>query len=81
MELAAYLLEAATDILREEGTKGLPRQLAGTPFWLSRAQDRRVMAFGAIKFDGHLYKVGTSLLDGAPCKGPVVQGEPATWQR
>lgn len=67
MELAPYLLKAANDILREQGVEGLPKQLAGSPFWLATAQDKSVIAFGAIEVDGHVYKIGTKRLDNSAC--------------
>jgi hypothetical protein len=66
VELAPYLLKAANDILCEQGIDGLPKQLAGSPFWLAAAQDKSVMAFGALEFDGHVYKIGTKRLDNSP---------------
>lgn len=66
MELAPYLLEAAKDILCEEGVEGLPKQLAGSPFWLATAQDKSVMAFGGIEFEGRASKIGTKRLDKSP---------------
>ena len=63
MELAPYLLKAANDILREQDVEGLPKQLAASGFWLATAQDKSVMAFGAIEFDGHVHKIGTKRLD------------------
>ena len=66
MELAPYLLKAANDLLREEGVEGLPKLLAGSPFWLATVQDKSVMAFGAIEFDGHVYNIGTKRLDDSP---------------
>ena len=66
MELAPYLLKTAKDILHEQGVEGLPKQHAGSPFWLATAQDKSVMAFGAIEFDGRVYKIGTKWLDKSP---------------
>ena len=63
---APYLLKAANDILREPAVEGLPKQLAASGFWLAMAQDKSVMAFGAIEFDGHVYKIGTKRLDNSP---------------
>lgn len=59
MEIAQYLTDAAEKLLQYEGDKSLPQKLAGTEFFLTKADDDSVMAFGVIAFKGVEYKIGT----------------------
>lgn len=55
MEIARYLIVEAKSFLEREDS--LPQKLSGTDFYLAKADDRTVMAFGAVSFDGAEYKI------------------------
>lgn len=59
MEIAKYLTEAAEKLLRYEGETSLPQKLANTQFYLAKADDFSVFAFGTISFKDVEYKIGT----------------------
>ncbi|MBK6803316.1 MAG: hypothetical protein IPG83_18045 [Novosphingobium sp.] len=58
MEIAQYLTDEATSFLRREGDGSLPQKLSGTSFYLAKASDRTIMAFGVVLFEGVEYKLG-----------------------
>ncbi|MCF7843281.1 hypothetical protein K9M47_00100 [Candidatus Gracilibacteria bacterium] len=62
MKIAQYLIEAAEKLLRYEGNKNLPQKLADTEFYLAKADDDSIMAFGVIKFEEVEYRIGTKKL-------------------
>lgn len=59
MEIAQYLTEAAEKLLKYEGSNSLPKKLTDTEFYLAKADDDSIMAFGVINFEGVEYKIGT----------------------
>lgn len=59
MEIAQYLIEAAEKLLQYEGDKSLPQKLVNTEFYLAKADDDSIMAFGVIRFKEAEYKIGT----------------------
>ena len=59
MEIAQYLRDAAEKVLRFEGNANLPQKLEGTNFYLAKADDSSVTAFGVIKYGDAEYKIGT----------------------
>lgn len=59
MEIAEYLIEAANQLLEYEGDSSLPRKLAESEFYLAKANDSSIFAFGVIKFRDIEYKIGT----------------------
>lgn len=61
IELAQYLIHAAQDILRLQGEKDLPKQLARTAFYVAYAHDNTIIAHGVVAFNGTEYKIGPKL--------------------
>ena len=59
MEIAQYILTEAKKILQYEGDALLPKKLADTEFFLAKAEDTSVFAFGSIDFNETEYKIGT----------------------
>ncbi len=59
MEIAQYLINAAEKLLKYEGDESLPQELSGTEFFLAKADDDSIMAFGVIKWKEVEYKIGT----------------------
>jgi hypothetical protein len=59
MEIPNYLTEAAEKFLQYEGDESLPQKLVNTEFYLAKADDCSIFAFGVIKFQGIEYKIGT----------------------
>jgi hypothetical protein len=59
------MLEITDEIKKEaeislEENKKLPIELAEAPgFWLAEGDDNSVTAFGAVRFQGKSYKIGT----------------------
>ncbi len=59
MILTQNLIKKTEDILRFEGVSGLPKQIGETPYYVADADDKTILAHGAIKFEKKEYKIGT----------------------
>jgi hypothetical protein len=59
MEIAQYLTDEAQKILQYEVDVILPQKLANTEYYLAKADDSSVFAFGTVSYEGTEYKIGT----------------------
>ena len=58
MEISEDILEEARTILSQDGVQ-LPAQIKHAPvFYVAEGADNSVMAFGAIKHNGKVFKIG-----------------------
>ena len=57
MEISKHIKKESVEIL--ESNKSLPYKISSAPeFYVARADDSTIHAFGAIMFDGITYKIG-----------------------
>ncbi len=58
MELAKPLVDSALKALELEGESALPKDLRYLGFFVAKDDDHSIKAFGSIRFEGVVYKIG-----------------------
>jgi hypothetical protein len=58
MELSYRLIDGALALLQAEGEEALPLQIGETPFFVAAAGDSKIAAYGIVRFNDVVYKIG-----------------------